>query len=216
MGIAVSIIFVVSVLGIVTRLEKKGLLKGEDARKAIHIGLCHWWFIAMVFFQGPLEAGIVPGVFVVVNYISYKTQSIKSMERGSGKKDLGTVYYAVSLLVLALWTFGTGQPEIGALGIMVMGYGDGFAAVFGEKFGKRGFRIWGHRKTLIGSFTGFTFSLLVIAVLSTFFSLGLAPYQMVLLAFIAMVLEAFTPLGFDNLSVPMGISLISAWITGGL
>lgn len=216
MGIVVSIIFVVSILGMVTLLEQRGFLKGEGARKAIHIALCHWWLVAMAFFEGPLEAAFVPGIFVVVNFLSYKTQAIKSMERGSGKKDLGTVYYAVSLLILALWTFEQGQPEIGALGIFVMGYGDGFAAVFGERFGEKAFYAWGHRKTYVGSFSAFFFSLLVIALLNAFFPLGLEFYQMFLLAMLAGFLEAFTPWGFDNLTVPLGISVIAAWMTGGL
>ena len=136
-GIICSFIFVAAVLGLSTYLSSRGIIKGEGSRKLIHIGVSNWWIIAMVFFDNPFFAALVPAIFIAINYISYKKQLIKAMERNGGKKDLGTVYYAVSLFILALLSFSEkGEPYIGAIGILVMGYGDGIAAVIGEKLGK--------------------------------------------------------------------------------
>ena len=43
--------------------------------------------------------------FVVINYLSYKKNIIKVMERDE-QDGLGTVYYAVALLILAIVSFG--------------------------------------------------------------------------------------------------------------
>ena len=100
----------------------------EASRKFIHIMLSNWWIIAIVFFDNMWWAALLPAIFVIINYVSFKTNLIKVMERDEGdvnKDSLGTVYYAISLLVLALITFGpVNNPLIGLCGILVMGYGD--------------------------------------------------------------------------------------------
>ena len=81
----------------------------EASRKYIHIMLSNWWIIAMVFFDNMFWAAATPLLFVIVNYLSYKKGIIKVMERDDkdeNKESLGTVYYALSLFILALLTFG--------------------------------------------------------------------------------------------------------------
>lgn len=208
-GIIVSILFVVLFLGISTLLEKKNRLSSEGTRKLIHIGVSNWWFIAMYFFESGLIAAIVPSIFVVVNYVSYKKQLISGMERDGDVKDLGTVYYAISLLILAVWTFNINRPEIGAVGILVMGYADGLAAVIGVKYGK--IRILG-RKTLEGTLTTFVVAFIVIFLLTSGFDISLTVFQILIISLAATVLELVTPLGLDNLSVPMVTALITFWM----
>src|SRR6056297_376715 len=141
-GIIVSFAFIFLIIGISTLLTNKRIISGEGSRKFIHIGVANWWIIAMIFFDNPLWASIVPALFILINYISYKKQIFRAMERGKGKGDLGTVYYAISLFILAIITFSEGMnPYVGAMGILVMGYGDGFAAIIGEKFGKHSFTV---------------------------------------------------------------------------
>ncbi len=114
LGIIISIVFVFLTIGISDFLGKKKILSNEGTRKFIHIGVANWWFIAMYFFDSPIYAAMVPTLFVVVNYISYKKQVFKSMERSEEKNNLGTVYYAISLLILSLLTFRDGSdPVIG-------------------------------------------------------------------------------------------------------
>ena len=216
MGYFLSFLFVFAMIGAVTLLEKRGVVSGEWSRKAIHIGVAHWWFIAMAYFKAPIEAAIVPAAFVGINYASYKKQLFKSMERGAGAKDLGTVYYAVSLFVLALWTFAIGRPEIGGVGILTMGYADGFAAVIGQRYGKRHYSILGQTKSIEGSLTAFGFAFLVVFSFSVAFDMGLTVMHSLVIAAVAMLLEAVTPLGFDNLSVPIGTSgLVYLFVAAG-
>ena len=70
--------------------------------------------------------------FVIINYLSYKKDIIKVMERDV-QDGLGTVYYALSLLILAVVSFGVyKQPSLGLIPNLIMAYGDGLAAVFGK------------------------------------------------------------------------------------
>ncbi len=208
-GIVVSFAFVIGILAFTSILVKAGLVKGEGSRKLIHIGVANWWIIAMIFFDNPIYASIVPGVFVIVNYISYKKQLIKAMERDGSKRDMGTVYYAISLFILTLITFGSDfHPFIGAIGILVMGYGDGFAAIIGESYGKHSIGFKGSKKTLEGSLAMFIFSFIVISYLLFIYSDGATLLISFLLAVYATLAELFTPQGFDNLTVPLGTSAL--------
>ena len=53
----------------------------ETSRKFIHIMLSNWWFIAMYFFKDPIWAAVGPASFIIINYLSYKKNLIKVMER---------------------------------------------------------------------------------------------------------------------------------------
>ena len=208
-GVIFSIVFVFLIIGVSSILTKLNLLSNEGSRKFIHIGVSNWWIIAMIYFNNNIYASIVPALFVVINYISYKKQVFKSMERDGSKNDLGTVYFALSLLILALITFENVEYSyIGALGILIMGYGDGFAAVIGVKYGKNKFEVLGNEKSLEGSLAMFIFSFIVsIAILYIFNPVNIILYSLIL-ATVSTFLEAFSPYGLDNLAVPLGSSFI--------
>ena len=117
---------------------------------------------------------IPPIIFVLLNYYSYKKDLIKSMERGKDSSDLGTVYFPISLIILILLTWDGGLlggdfKHLGALGALVMGYGDGFAAIIGQKLGHRKYKIFGNEKSMEGSIGMFFFAFLVsTAILGSF------------------------------------------------
>ena len=101
-GILVSYVYIALVIIGAKIFKKKGK---EASRKFIHIMLGNWWFIAMYYFTNVWFAAFVPATFVIINYISYKKDLIKVMERDV-QDGLGTVYYAISLLILVIVSFG--------------------------------------------------------------------------------------------------------------
>lgn len=203
-GIIVSFIFTFSIIGISTILTKHKVLSGEGSRKFVHIGVSNWWIIAMIFFNNPIYAAVAPSCFVVLNYIAYRKNIFKVMEGERNKKDLGTVYFAISLLILTIITFKKGShPFIGALGVLIMGYGDGFAAVFGTKYTKYSFKVWNSTKTLSGTCAMFVFSFLATFIILKIYSPILALPISAVLAFSATIIEIVSPFGLDNLSVPL-------------
>lgn len=211
MGYIISFLFVFVVIGLATVFQKKGILMEEGSRKMIHIGVSNWWILAMIFFDSPWEASIVPLCFVAINYVSYKKQLFSAMERDGQKEDLGTVYYAVSLFLLAMWTFWMKRPEIGLLGILIMGYGDGFAAIVGKKFGRRKLP-WNQKKTLAGSGMVFFFGAVITMIVLRLYYPQISGLECVWIGIIMGVLsfgvESVTPFGLDNLSLPILSSLM--------
>ena len=202
MAFALSYGFVGAILALASLLEKTRVLSGEHARKFIHVGVAHWFLIAVFTFDDALRASIVPASFILINFLSYRFKLVKAMEREEPSSgDLGTVYYALSLTIITYLSFAYDTPLVGLFAVLGMGYGDGLGAIIGKRFGAAALY---HSKTLAGS----------LAMLGATLGVGLAIFQgqMIILMFIAMMatlVELFTPKGFDNLSVPLFIYFVA-------
>lgn len=212
-GLIVSYIFVFAMIGGSTLLQKNRLLNEEGARKFIHIGVSNWYLIAMLFFDSVWFAIIPPVSFIILNYISYKQNLFTAMER-NGNGNLGTVYFPISLLIVTYVSFnntlGFQNPSdmqyFGALAILILGYGDGFAAVFGKTLGKK--KVY-QDKSWIGSIAMFGFSFVVaLTLLSIFSGVSSVFFIALIIAFFATIIELFSPKGLDNLSVPLGVFIL--------
>jgi phytol kinase len=207
--VALSFVFVFIIIGLSTLLQTKRVLDDEGARKFVHIGVAHWWFFVLLFDHW-LYAVIAPVAFIILNYLSYRQNIFKAMERG-GKGNLGTVYFPISLLLLVLFTFFIGENKayqfIGAIAMLTLGYGDGLAAVIGKRFGKTK---WIQGKSLEGSLVMFAAT----AVVTTFVIFTYQPpianpgFMILIVPLVATLIEMFTPKGLDNLSVPLGVTLL--------
>jgi len=200
-GIVVSFVFVFFILFASRYMSRFGI---EASRKFVHIVLANWWIIAMIFFDSALFAAVVPFVFIILNFLSYRYGIFKTLERGGGKEDLGTVYYAISLFVLALVSFQ--RPElnyIGAVGVFAMGYGDGFAAVVGQSTNFVSFQIFHSKKSLGGSLSMFVATLISVLILLVVVKVPSALIAAMLIGLLATMIEILTPKGFDNLTVPL-------------
>jgi len=218
-GVIISFIFVFTIIGISEVLKKKGILSVEGSRKFVHVGVSNWWLLAMYMIPNYIFALIPLLIFVVLNYMSYKKNIFSSMERGKGKEDLGTVYFPLSLAVLVLFTWWDGvlfkNPYYGAVGALVMGYGDGFAAILGDQYGKHVYHIRGSKKSIEGSAAMFVFSFLVtIIILFLEFHIlnGLHFLIAFLVAVVSTLIEGITPLGFDNITVPILSTFFYIWM----
>lgn len=200
LGILISYIFIGGVIILAKLFEKFGK---EASRKFIHISLANWWFIAMYFFDNVIWASLVPLSFVIINYISYKKNLIKVMERES-QDGLGTVYYALSLLIIEIFTFGiVKRPEIGLCSILIMGYGDGFAAVIGKRMKSYEYKIGNTKKTLAGSLTMFIITFIIIAIFSSTVGVKIWLLKSIITAVILTIIEAISIKGTDNITIPI-------------
>ena len=204
-GILVSFIYLFLIIYISSLLSKG---HSELSRKVIHIGVSNWWIIIIIFFNNVILASIVPAIFCIINYLSYKFDILKSMERDENK-TLGTVYYAISCLLLTILTFtGFNNKLYAGIGILTMGYGDGLAALIGRKFTSREFKVFGNKKSVLGSFTMFLTSLIVITIITLCFN-QFNILKVLLLSSVATIIEAISPFGIDNLTVPILTSLLA-------
>ena len=206
LGILVSYIYIALVILGAKIFEKKGK---EASRKFIHIMLGNWWIIAMYFFTNVWCALFVPATFVIINYLSYKKDLIKVMERDE-QDGLGTVYYAIALLILVIVSFGIfKKPSLGLVPTLVMAYGDGFAAIVGKKIKSKRYKLGDTKKSFAGSLTMFIISTFLIGSYLAFnygttFWMGTHwPVVACLAGFAVTALEAVSGKGWDNITVPI-------------
>lgn len=207
LGIIVSYIFIAIVIISAKFFEKIGK---EASRKFIHIMLSNWWFIAMYFFTNVFSAALVPMTFVIINYISYKKNLISVMER-EDQDGLGTVYYAISLLIVSIFTFGIiKRPEIGLCSILIMGYGDGLAAVIGKSIKSYEYKIGNTKKTIAGTLTMLLITLIIVAIFLYTTKSNLWIIKSIIISIILTILEAISIKGTDNLTLPI-ITCLLLW-----
>lgn len=202
-GIIVSYVFIGVVIVTAKLFEKLGK---EASRKYIHIALCNWWFIAMYFFDNAICACFVPFTFVVLNYISYKKNIISVMERDN-QDGLGTVYYAISLFILAIVSFGIlNNPSVGLAGVLVMGYGDGFASIIGKKVKSKEYKVKDTVKTLAGSAVMFVITFIITSIFLV--NTPMWYIKAIVVSIIVTILEAISIKGTDNIVVPITTSAL--------
>lgn len=181
----------------------------ELTRKVVHIGAGHvillaWWFSV------PAWTGIAASVlFSGVALLSYRLPLLPGIE-SVGRKSLGTFFYAVSIGVLVAWFWPLSQPQYAAIGILTMTWGDGLAALIGQRYGEHPYQIWGEKKSWEGSTAMFLVSYVVCVSILLYVQGPVAETWLVsgAAAAVATVLEAVSKYGIDNLSVPLGAAAV--------
>ncbi len=216
-GLIISVIYISLILIIAVIIRKKTKLKDEIIRKLVHILSTNWWIIMIIYLKDPLFALIGPLFFIFFNslFIFYPSLG-KSFGCTKKERNFGLVYYPFSLVILILFSY-LGKLEIysATIGVFCMGYGDGFAAIFGTLFGKKKIPLPTGGKTYFGSFV-----MLIVCFLCCFFifsfmtdfNMKMIILSSLLVSVAASLIEVITPLGLDNISVP----LLCALIVGGL
>lgn len=176
----------------------------ESTRKVVHIGsgnviLLAWWLDISA--EVIVSAAIIAAAIAVISYVIPILPSIESV----GRKSFGTLFYAISIGILVA-CFWQDTPQYAAVGILVMAWGDGMAAIIGQRFGKHTYQVWEINKSWEGSLAmaGVSF---IVTMLILFFVEGnswQAWSISLVVALVATILEAFSKLGMDNLTVPLG------------
>lgn len=201
-GCCVSYAYVLILLIVGMRLEK---VSKEISRKFVHIMTANWWFIVMLFFDKPFWPMVVGLSFVIVNIITYKYGLFTCIERDDKAKDKGTIYYAVTLVMLVILSYYYDDMFVGLIGSLIMGYADGLAALVGKKFNWIPYSIRGNKKSMSGSLTMFVMTLIIVCIIVKYASPDKLMMQKTLvISILATFLEAISIKGRDNLTVPMG------------
>ena len=181
----------------------------ELFHKVVHIGtgnvlLIAWWL------HIPTWLCVTAGVtFSAIALASHYT-NILPMIHDVGRKTYGVFYYALSITILVVFLWDS-HPQYAVIGVMVMSWGDGMAALIGKRFGKHSFVHLGNKRSLEGSFAMFVTSLIVmIGILGITHSIHTRDITIAIpVAAIAALLEAYSPGGTDNISVPLSSAALS-------
>lgn len=177
----------------------------EIARKIVHIGsgnvlLLAWWFAIPAWIV--VAAAIVAGSLALLSFFIPLLPSIESV----GRKSLGTFFYAASIGILVAWFWAIDRPHIAVLGILVMTWGDGLAALVGQRYGQHRYCVFGIVKSWEGSLAMAAASFLACAAIllalygPSGWAIGVIPLA---IAITATLLEAVSTFGIDNLTVPI-------------
>ncbi|MDD3341453.1 MAG: hypothetical protein PHN72_04630 [Bacilli bacterium] len=209
LGYIFTYLFIFGILLFTDILKKKTKCTDETSRKIVHIFVSFTWIIMIYFFKNTWHLLIPPITFVILNYISYKKNIFKMMER-TESPSLGTVYYPISMVLLSILTIIDIRfiaPY--GIGLFCMAIGDGLAPYFGQKFKSYKFKIFSNQKTLYGTLTVFLCSLLIINLFTFYYHLPLSVVEIILLSLFSALLEWIGTKGLDNLFLPVGIALLS-------
>jgi phytol kinase len=185
----------------------------EIVRKIVHIGtgnviLLAWW-LDMPPILG-ITASILAGGFTLLSYRLPILPGINSV----GRKSLGTFFYSVSIGILVACFWYLNQPQYAVLGILIMAWGDGFAALIGQRFGKHKYHIFGGQKSWEGSLTMTALSYVICSLILYNIQGNIWQTWVVSLvvAVMATGLEMLSYLGIDNLTVPLGSAALAFFL----
>jgi phytol kinase len=209
-----KLIFALGPIGVVLILSeilwRKKLIKGERARKFIHV-LAGSWMAFWPFylpFDGIFILGCAALTLLIYSRITTLFHAIYAVKR----KGYGDIIYAVSIIICALlakedWVF--------TIAILLLALADGAAAVVGRLWAKKNYHVFNYKslkKSYLGTFAFVVFSYLAVAV--GYFVGGSDVINdnpvlfFVYVPFIATLLENITPAGVDNLTIPVVVTLI--------
>ena len=205
-GLLISMTYLGVIILIATRFAH---WPHEMSRTFAHILVANWWLIASLVIQRYWVAMVAPLFFVVFNTLNAIFNWIPAINSKNRFKNLGTVYYALSVAILTHLTFMDPQLRIaGGLGILAMGYGDGLAAVIGQFYGKHTYSIFRGHKSYEGTLAMLV-SVIAVSALYLLWQVGAIDWPVVvLIAAIATGIEAISPYGLDNLFVPLMTALL--------
>jgi len=230
LGLILSYVYAFGMLLGVEALGRALRWSTPFTRKIIHIGAGLWvWGILALFDHW--YWGIIPfATFIGLNYAFYRQQTFKQMDASDSTP--GTVYFAFSITALfaLLWRTGEGvldRAPLAVAAVMAMTLGDALASIVGRRWGAHRYTVFGYARSWEGtaamavfSFAGILFSLLVVPaspLSPNSFPVGAraALGMSALGTLVATAAEAVSPVGTDNLSVPLltGVALWGLSVT---
>lgn len=210
-GLIISFAFLGAVIVFAFVLGKKTTISSETMRKIIHIGVSNWWFLEISLFTTLSYALVGPIFFIITNSFFTFLDWGRFIGMDDRKRNYGLIYFPVTLLLLVIFQYqGFLAPIACTIGVLVMGYGDGLAALIGRKWGKRKLSIPSGGKTWLGTLVMFLVSFLVtfLGLMTTSLPLESVFGVSLLVGVVASLVEAITPLGLDNLTVPLLVAFL--------
>jgi phytol kinase len=202
--IATVPIYVGTIVTIAELLHRYTDTNPERVRKVVHIGTGNVILIAWLL-QLPAWVGIVSGVLAgIITLISYRLPILPGVN-SVGRKSLGTFFYAASIGILTAIFWHLNLPHYAVIGILIMAWGDGLAAIIGQTFGKHLYQIVGNTKSWEGTLTMLVVSYTIVAIvlLNVQGNIWQTWLVGIPVAIAATAVESIAQWGLDNLTVPL-------------
>ena len=208
--IIVITIYLLMLLLIAELMSRWQKTDSELTRKIVHIGsgnviLLAWWL--NITNDVIILASLIASLVAITSYFLPILPSVNSI----GRKSLGTLFYAISIGILTALFWHKETRQFTTIGILIMSYGDGMAALIGQNWGKHPYQLWGNKKSWEGSLTMYLVAVLLTIVIFSLVNGWQWQYLIIaaIVGIFATILETFSQIGIDNLTVPVGSSLIA-------
>ncbi len=186
--------------------------KEELSRKVIHIGTGPVILLASLF-NIPKNIAFFSAFFVTIalgiNYQFRLLPAIEDIER----KSFGTIAYGTSITILLLLFWPRYEASI-SIGVLSMAFGDGLAGLIGRSINSPKWTVLGQTKSIAGTLTMSSVVTITTATISYINNLDIQPIAIIAISLIATFLEQISPWGIDNITVPIGVTLIGIWLLG--
>jgi len=225
--LALCYVYIIAMIFISIKIGDR--LPATLRRKFLHIMIGNFVFIIPFFTLTifPLNFPFfVAFPFVVITFLVTPASPLKLTSKISGLSDItisgheyGLLFYAISYTILAF--FYSATPYIIIAGILPMSFGDAAASLVGQKIGHHKISIRtnksfeGSAAMFLTTLISVTFTLFGFSYLWSF-SLTALFLSSLVVALLATALEALTPKGLDNLTVPLICALVFLVLVRGL
>lgn len=179
--------------------------RSEGVRKFIHILTSFIILPCEMYVSSPWWRIALPFAFIFINLFAVYTNMIKDLGLRDEKRNIGLVLYPVGVTaVVVMETLSIISRESAIAGVLMLGLGDGMAALVGTRWGKHTFLVYNKSKRSIEGCIAMASASVLIVLLFTEVSLLYA----IFIGLVAAVIEAFSPSSLDNISVPVLTSLV--------
>jgi phytol kinase len=202
--IATVPIYVGTIVLIAELLHRYTDTNPEQVRKVVHIGTGNVILLAWLL-ELPTWVGVTSGVLAaIITLISYQLPILPGVN-SVGRKSLGTFFYAVSIGTLTGIFWPLQLPYYGVIGILIMAWGDGLAAIIGQRFGRHPYLVWGNTKSWEGTLTMLlvSYAIVLIVLLNVHGNIWQVWVVGIPVAIIVTGVESIAQWGLDNLTVPL-------------
>jgi uncharacterized protein (TIGR00297 family) len=191
-------------------------IEPKKTRMFVHVAVAVVIFFAPYFFVSKLYPALLAALFIVINFASIKLGLFKGMNLDM--KNLGTVYYPISFLVLVLLLWDN-YPYVVSTAMLIMGLADPAAAIAGTSLkNTHEVNAFGEHKTFEGASAMFIVASAATLAGFMFYSgipggTGAIPTSTILNICIAVgimvaAVELISPRATDNLTVPLSSALL--------
>jgi dolichol kinase len=187
-------------------LLRSGRLSPTLLRKLLHGAVGAWTLWVTPRFHGLGWALVAPAAFVAVNASPATRALMPAMaENRSDARGLWTFPLGIVLAYLLFWGDPGRRPLLA--GIAALAFADPVAAWVGTRWGQRRFLGLGRGRSLEGSLAFFCVAALGAGWIASGAQGGAFPWRMAVGCGIAgAFIEAVTPSGWDNLSIPLAVA----------
>lgn len=207
-GVVLTVFLLLALLGLSRLWQVRGKLHPESARKVMHIGmgviaLSFPWMLQQTW-AVLLICALTIAVLLGLRHFRALRQQVGGVLHDVGRQSGGDIYFLLS--VAGLFVLARGDWQMYVIPLLVLTFADGLAALTGVSYGRRRYAGAEGFKTLEGSLAFATVTFLATHLpLLLFTNIGRAESLTIaaLVALLAMLVEAISWEGLDNLLVPL-------------